>query len=223
MSDDGLNKVQHTETVRDYFQTRADDYDAFYDAETGLHRWFNRTFRKAVYLRRDQVIVLARRFGCESLLDVGCGSGRNTIWWARQGVQRVHGVDFSEEMIRQAQDVAREAQCADRCTFEVADFLRWNSSTPYDLVAACGVFDYVIDAEALLRHMARHARKVIYGSFPGWTLVRTPLRKLRYWLRGCPTHFYRRREIERLFKSVGFGTTEILPIGAGYLAWAARP
>jgi hypothetical protein len=84
------------------------------------------------------------------------------------------------------------------------------------------VFDYVIDAETLLRHMARFATRVVYASFPGWTLIRTPLRKIRYALRGCPTHFYRRREIEELFAKVGFGKCEIKPISSGHLAWASR-
>lgn len=213
---------EHTQKVRGYFNARMSDYDAFYEPPSAAHRWFNRVFRKAVYLRRDEVLALARRFNCKSVLDVGCGSGRNTVWWARHGLERLGGVDISSDMIEEAGTVAAQAEVTDRCRFELADFMEWTTDQKYDLVAACGVFDYVVDAEAFLRHMSRFASRVIYGSFPGWTLVRTPLRKIRYTLRGCPTHFYRYKELEQIFRNVGFGQAEIKPISSGYLAWAAK-
>lgn len=93
----------------------------------------------------------------------------------------------------------------------------------FDLVVALGVFDYVEQPEAFLRHMASFADQAIYGSFPGWTLVRTPLRKIRYALRGCPTHFYRQGELRELFDAVGFGPIEIKRVPSGRLAWSAKP
>lgn len=84
------------------------------------------------------------------------------------------------------------------------------------------VHDYVEEPVEFLRHMSRFANRVIYGSFPGWTLVRSPLRKLRYSLRGCPTHFYRKREVEELFDAVGFGRFEFRAVGSGLLAWAVN-
>jgi predicted TPR repeat methyltransferase len=198
------------------------DYDAFYEPPSAFRRWFNRVFRKAVYLRRDEVLTLAERYGCHDVLDVGCGSGRNTVWWARRGIESLHGVDVSREMIEEAEAVATEAHVSEQCSFELADFEDWDCQRKWDLVVACGVFDYVIDAETFLRHMARFANKVIYGSFPGYTLVRSPLRKLRYTLRGCPTHFYRHAEIRQIFDNVGFGTCTIKPISSGFLAWASR-
>ena len=213
---------QHDTLVRNYFDARTSQYDAFYEPGSRLERWFNRVFRKAIFLRRDEVLTLAERFKCESVLDVGCGSGRNTIWWAHHGVPRLHGVDVSPEMVRIAQDVAQQADVADRCTFETADFMAWDTDQRYDLVVACGVFDYVVDAEAFLRHMTKFANRVVYGSFPGWTLVRSPLRKVRYALRGCPTHFYRRKELQRIFQNVGFGSLEFKHNSAGHLAWSSR-
>ena len=214
---------EHIQKVRGYFDARMADYDAFYEPPSAFWRWFNRVFRQAVYLRRDAVLTLAERFNCKTLLDVGCGSGRNTIWWAHHGLERLHGVDVSSEMIEEAKAIAARAEVGDRCTFELADFMEWTTDRRYDLVVACGFFDYVVDAEACLGHMSKFATKVIYGSFPGRTLVRTPLRKIRYALRGCPTHFYRVKEIEQVFDTVGFGRTEIKPVPSGYLVWAAKP
>ena len=213
---------QHDTQVRDYFEARTAEYDAFYEPSSRIERSFNRVFRKAVYLRRDEVITIANRFGCRSVLDVGCGSGRNMIYWAHNGLERLHGVDVSPEMVMIAKSISERAGVADRCTFDVADFTQWGSDNQYDMVVACGVFDYVVDAESFLAHMARMAKHVIYGSFPGWTLVRSPLRKLRYALRGCPTHFYRRKELDRIFTRVGFGPLEVKQNSAGHLAWSYR-
>ncbi|GAG16641.1 unnamed protein product, partial [marine sediment metagenome] len=102
------------------------------------------------------------------------------------------------------------------------DFMQTEPTEKYDAVVACGVFDYVKDAESFLRHMSRFANKVIYGSFPGWSLVRSPLRKVRYALRGCPTHFYRIKTVRRIFDDVGFGRTVINDLGGGCLAWGVR-
>ncbi len=217
-----MDASKHDEQVRDFFDTWVSSYDAFYEERSLLGRWFNRVFRKAVYLRRDGVLLLARQYGCKSVLDVGCGSGRNTVYWAQQGIDQLLGVDVSAEMIRLASEVARQAGVADRCQFQHMDFMATQPSRKYDMVAACGVFDYVLDAVPFLRHMATYAERIIYGSFPSKTLVRTPLRKLRYALRGCPTHFYSRRDLEALFDAVGFGRREIKPISSGYLAWAVK-
>jgi predicted TPR repeat methyltransferase len=212
----------NTRKVQGYFDARKADYDAFYEPPSAFGRWFNRVFRKAVYLRRDQALLLAKRYGCRTVLDVGCGTGRNAIWWAHQGLERLHGVDISQEMIGEARALAARANLGDRCTFEFGNFMTWTTDRRYDLVVACGVFDYVTDAAALLGHMSEFADKVVYGSFPGWTLVRTPLRKVRYALRGCPTHFYRRHEIERAFENAGLGVCELKAVPSGYLAWAVK-
>jgi 2-polyprenyl-3-methyl-5-hydroxy-6-metoxy-1,4-benzoquinol methylase len=156
------------------------------------------------------------------LLDVGCGGGRNTIWWATQGVERLVGVDIAAEMIESARQAAEQVKVGDRCTFETVDFMKTELSATYDIVAACGVFDYVENAVPFLARMGQFANKVIYGSFPGWTLLRTPIRKIRYSLRGCPTHFYRRRELQEIFDAVGFGRTVIKPVPSGFLAWSVR-
>jgi len=214
--------TRHDEQVTTYFDTHVAAYDAFYEERSAFGRWFNRTFRKAVYIRRDEVPVLAKRYGCKTLLDVGCGSGRNTIFWANHGLERLYGVDLSAEMIETARQVAQQAGVASRCRFDQLDFMKFDSNEKWDIVAACGVFDYVRDAETFLRQMAKFADRIIYASFPGWTLVRSPLRKIRYALRGCPTHFYRRRAIEGLFAAVGFGELGMKSTGSGYLAWAVK-
>lgn len=213
---------EHEAKVEDFFDQRVDAYDAFYEPHSAFERWFNRVFRKAVYLRRDQVPILTQRYGCKTLLDVGCGSGRNSVWFARNGIERIYGIDISEEMTKEAKALADQAGVADRCEFHHLDFGSMPTGEKFDFVGALGVFDYVEQPAEFLAHMAEFSNRVIYGSFPGYTLVRSPLRKIRYTLRGCPIRFYRKKELETLFDGVGFDHYEVMPVPSGYLAWAVR-
>jgi cyclopropane fatty-acyl-phospholipid synthase-like methyltransferase len=213
---------EHEAKVQDFFDRRVDAYDAFYEPHSAFERWFSRVFRKAVYLRRDQVPILAQRYGCKTMLDVGCGSGRNSVWFARNGIERVHGIDISQEMTKEAIALAEQAGVADKCDFQHLDFGSMPTGEKFDLVGALGVFDYVEQPAEFLAHMAEFTNRVVYGSFPGYTLVRSPLRKIRYSLRGCPIRFYRKRELEVLFGKLKFDHCEVLPVPSGYLAWAVR-
>src|SRR5438045_5380830 len=65
----------------------------------------------------------------KSILEIGCGTGKNTLLFAQIG-ERVTAVDFSEEMIAQA----RSKSSAHHVAFAVADITqRWPSMT-YQLI-----------------------------------------------------------------------------------------
>jgi len=53
-----------------------------------------------------------------SILELGCGTGTNSIWLARQGFA-VTAIDLSETAL----DQARKKAGADACTFMLSDFL----------------------------------------------------------------------------------------------------
>ena len=124
--------------------------------------------------------------------------------------------------VEESGSLAERVGVADQCRFQVGDFMSLAPTKRFDMVCALGVFDYVEYPKAFLARMAELADRVIYASFPGWTLIRSPLRKLRYALRRCPTHFYRRTEVNALFETVGFGPAHLQPVPSGCLAWAAK-
>ena len=48
------------------------------------------------------------------------------------------------------------------------------------------------------------------GSFPTWSLLKGPVRKVRYeWIGNCPIFNYSRRELELMFGASGFDRVEI--------------
>ena len=78
------------------------------------------------------------------VLDVGCGTGENAIYFATQGLDVV-GVDGAPEAIRQAHDKARTRGV--RITFDVADVLELGEHLgTFDTVTDSGVF-HVFDDE----------------------------------------------------------------------------
>src|SRR5581483_9626206 len=79
------------------------------------------------------------------------------------------------------------------------------------VVAALGVFDYMEDPEKLLLRMMELSSGKVVGSFPGYSMLRAPLRKVRYTLKGCPVHFYTRARIERLCQNCGLRDFVIQP------------
>lgn len=73
-------------------------------------------------------------------LEMGCGKGRNVIWFARQGVD-AYGLDFSPAAIREAEKRAAEAGLASKAHFTVQDATKeWQYDSDF--------FDFGIDCFA---------------------------------------------------------------------------
>lgn len=83
-----------------------------------------------------EVATLARyvRPG-QKILEVGCGNGFTAIEFARRFDVDIHGIDFSEEMIKVAQKRAGEVSLKGKVRFEVADVGNLpGADSNYDLV-----------------------------------------------------------------------------------------
>jgi hypothetical protein len=62
------------------------------------------------------------------------------------------------------------------------------------------------------------------GSFPAWSPVKGPIRKLRYeWIGDCPIFNYTPEALQQMLGEAGFSGVEILSPGrSGYLVRARR-
>lgn len=79
-----------------------------------------------------------------TILDLGCGEGRNALWFASIGWQAT-GVDFSQAAIEKARSIA--AAKGSNATFEVADLTKYEPENSfYDAVVVCYIH---LDASAL--------------------------------------------------------------------------
>jgi SAM-dependent methyltransferase len=205
-------------SVRQYFTRSAVSFDSLYEEEgSALARFINHRFRPDIYERFLLSLAHVRKFSLDSILDVGCGSGRYALAFAQMGVKRIVGLDVSEGMIALARARAVQARgLGAPLEFVRADFRQFTTPQSFQLVLAMGLFDYVRDPLLVLARMRGLATHSVVASFPSISWYRTPIRKVRYFFKRCPVYFYQRSGIEQLGKAAGFARTDIRKIeGAG--------
>jgi SAM-dependent methyltransferase len=206
--------------VRNRFTAKAQQFDDLYEDERPLVR----LMRPGLFRRRQLAVDTVAAYGHPAVLDVGCGSGRIGEFVLEAGACRYVGIDFSEPMIELAR--ARLTRFGDRVTLVTGDFLTTPLEGHFDVVLALGFFDYIPNAEAFAARMFDHATPggCVVGSFPAWSLLKGPVRKVRYeWLGDCPIFNYDRPGLTQLFQTAGFGRVELQTPGrGGFLARAYR-
>jgi len=216
-----------TENVRRRFEREAGSFDAVYRVDRSrLSRWFDRVARKAIFERYEITFAQAGDLTGKTVLDVGCGSGVYAADFARRGARRVVGVDLSAGMLALAEREAAEQGVAARCEFRRGDFATLTFDESFDVSVAMGVFDYLSDPAPFLARMASLTRARVVVSFPGHSLVRQPLRALRYRATGKgEVSFYSRTDVERLADQAGFSHRRLVRVtssGGGYILVGER-
>ena len=108
------------------------DWAATYDSDRNLTRDL------------DQLVTRETlgNLRCKSVLEIGCGTGKNTALLAQIG-ERVQAIDFSAAMIEKA----REKLWLDNVRFDLADITRpWAfESNSFDLITCNLVLEHVRD------------------------------------------------------------------------------
>ena len=206
--------------VRSRFREKAQAFDDLYEDERPL----TRVLRPGLFRRRQLAADTVRAYSDPRVLDVGCGSGRIGEFVLDAGAAHYVGVDFSEPMIELAR--SRLARFADKAELIQADFLRATLDGSFDVVLALGLFDYLPEPHRFSRRMFELCAEggCVVGSFPAWSAMKGPIRKLRYeWIGDCPIFNYTRRELELMLGATGFERVEIdSPGRSGFLVRAYR-
>lgn len=132
-----MNKTKQQSQALDYFNRYAKAWRA--KAENDDIREFN-----VIRERNKFVIDVARENGpFEFFLDVGCGAGDLVIMAAEAGIQST-GVDFAEEMIKEANQKKTNLPIEDKAAFiheSIFDFPIEDNE--YDLISANGFIEYI--------------------------------------------------------------------------------
>ena len=206
--------------VRSRFREKAEQFDDLYEDE----RFLVRLLRPGLFRRRQLAVDTVRSYDGPRVLDVGCGSGRIGEFVLEAGAQRYVGVDFSEPMIELAE--ARLERFGERVRLITEDFMTAPIGGPFDVVLGLGLFDYLPDAVAFANRMYELCAPggCLVGSFPAWSLLKGPVRKVRYeWIGDCPIFNYTRAGLEAMMSDAGFTKVELLAPGhSGFLARAWR-
>ncbi|MSP59301.1 MAG: methyltransferase domain-containing protein [Myxococcales bacterium] len=211
--------MRSLDSVHSYFDREAERFDAIYDKEKPLHQQIGDALFRRVIHERFSLVLNAIGAPGRTLLDVGCGPGRYGVELARRGAARCLGVDVAQPMIDIATAEAEKAGVADRCAWQVSDFLSWQSDEPFDAVVAMGYYDYLEDPLPHVEKMIGHTRDRLFASFPKRWEVRTPLRVLRFQLARGFVRFYSRPEVIDLFRRAGqLPFLALVDLGRDYLA-----
>jgi SAM-dependent methyltransferase len=206
--------------VRNRFREKAREFDDLYEDERPL----TRLLRPGLFRRRRLAADTVRAYREPRVLDVGCGSGRIGEFVLDAGAGHYVGIDFSEPMVDMAR--ARLERFGPRVELILGDFLETLLDGSFDVVLALGLFDYLPDPHRFSRRMYELCAPggTLVGSFPTWSWIKGPARKVRYEVIGdCPIFNYSRRELELMLGASGFEQVEILSPGrSGFLVRARR-
>jgi 2-polyprenyl-3-methyl-5-hydroxy-6-metoxy-1,4-benzoquinol methylase len=215
--------VSVEQRVRKHFDADAQRFDAIYvdQNKSLLSRWIDQVWRGVVRRRLDLALQTLEPLQGKAVLDVGCGSGRFCVAYAERGAQVV-GVDFAARMIELAKDLAQSKGLAERCDFRVGAFPEAVPDGPFDASTAIGFFDYIADPVPIVRRMRELTRQCVIMSFPKAREWRVPVRRLRFWMKGCPLYLYSESQVRDVLSRAGFTRYDWIVLDRDYFV-VARP
>lgn len=209
--------------VRDHFDDDAERFDAIYQTEKGFVGKFIDDYWRGVVQKRLEINVeKLQPFAGKKILDVGCGSGRFCLAFAKEGAAKVVGVDFAKLMIDIAEELAKEQNVADRCEFRVGGFpeIVDDAEAPFDAATANGFFDYIENPVPIVSKMRELTKGKLILSFPKAVEFRVPLRRFRFWMKGTPLFLYKENQVKDILRDAGVTDYEWINLDRDYLVVA---
>lgn len=201
-----------SEKVKSTFESYAGRFDRIYESaecKSPFSRWIDNRFRKSMYGRFKETMRNLATSDIQSVLDIGCGSGRYCVEYLRMG-KKVVGVDMAAEMLKIAERICRSEFPNGHITFICSNYLDCQFNERFDAAVLMGLFDYVKDPGRLLKKLKGDVTKFIFASFPRSDNVLNAIRKVRYrYFKNCPLYFYSKGELELLMKTSGFSRYEV--------------
>ena len=87
-------------------------------------------------------IAILSKYDFKNVLELGCGTGKNTVWLLKKA-ERIVGIDFSEEMLKKA----KEKIASKKVEFKKADLTKaWNIEKQFaDLITSSLTLEHISD------------------------------------------------------------------------------
>lgn len=211
-----------TEGAKVYFDSVPAQWDALYSHENRFRYAFNRILRRGLFQRYELTFEKCGQIPGSSVLEMGCGTGRYSIEFAKRGAARVVGIDFAPSMIEYSRAMAKDIGVENVCTFMQGDVRALALHEPFNIVLAIGLFDYIADAESVVKIAAALTSRAFVCTFPTYSAFRGFHRKIRYnWIRRCPIYYYTKHQIERIVRPY-FHAVDVIPISGGIFVSAQK-
>lgn len=199
--------------VKKYFENIAEDFDNIYNNRGSiLDKFINKVFRKGMYERFTLTMQECGNVGGKSILDIGCGSGRIALVLAEMGAE-VLGIDYSSAMIELASSYLSKHRGSINAKFIVCDFMEdFPNDRSFDITLALGVFDYIENPTPFLKKMREITKEQMIVSYPAKFTLEMPIRKVWLWTRHCPVHFYTKKQLTKMYESMGIEKFKIIEL-----------
>ncbi len=197
--------METSQKVESHFNKEYKIFDAYYAGKRGfISNWIDKFFRRSMQLRFEKVLGEVAPYENQLILDVGCGTGRYSIALALKGIKKALGIDFAQNMIDEANHLARELKVEHICQFVKADFVQMKVDEAYDHVFAMGVFDYIADPVPFMKKMLECAQRKVMISLPVSGGIIQRLRKFKFErIKKCPIFFYSEEDVKQMAKQAG--------------------
>jgi ubiquinone/menaquinone biosynthesis C-methylase UbiE len=204
--------------VRDHFDDDAVRFDAIYDQKKGIVAAFIDNFWRGVVQKRLELnIEKLKPFEGKTVLDVGCGSGRFCLEYAKNNAKHVVGVDFAQAMIEIANQLAKQMNVEKQCEFRVGAFPEVVAGETFDYSTANGFFDYIEDPVSIISAMREVTKEKMVLSFPKAFEWRVPVRRVRFWMKGTPLFLYTKKQTEDILRAAGVEKYDWINLDRDYL------
>jgi 2-polyprenyl-3-methyl-5-hydroxy-6-metoxy-1,4-benzoquinol methylase len=214
---------QVEEKVRHHFDDDAERFDSIYKTKKSfIARFIDDYWRGVVQKRLEINVEKLQPLAGKKILDVGCGSGRFCIEFAKGGAAKIVGVDFAAAMIDIANNLAQEYGVAEQCDFRAGAFpdAVADSEAPFDASTANGFFDYIDQPVPIIAKMRELTKGKMIMSFPKAYEFRVPIRRVRFWLKGTPLFLYTEKQTRDILRQAGVDNYEWIELDRDYLVIA---
>jgi 2-polyprenyl-3-methyl-5-hydroxy-6-metoxy-1,4-benzoquinol methylase len=206
-----------------YWNREVESFDAIYSHRKGLlGNLMDRFVRWDMYKRFEFTMANSEPIKDCTFLDVGCGTGRYSLEYARQEARFVVGLDISENMVDTCKKRAREMGLSDCTSFVVTDLMDYRPDREFDVCIGIGLFDYIKDSVPVIQKMGECVRDKIIVSFPTVWTWKAPVRKVKLGFGNCDVFFYTRNDVSKIMVRAGFNDYSIEKIGQLYCVVAHK-
>jgi cyclopropane fatty-acyl-phospholipid synthase-like methyltransferase len=204
-----------------FWDKDARNFDAIYSHRKGrLGNFLDSLFRWDMYERYNYTMWNAEPIRNRTFLDIGCGTGRYSLEFARRGASKVIGLDISQKMINICNQRAQDEGLGDITSFIGSDLLGFCTQDKFDVCIGIGLFDYIKEPVSVISKMRESIQDRAIMSFPKFGTWRAPVRKARLSLKGCHVYFYTLKKLEKMLKMAGFKRYNLQEIGQLYCVTA---